>query len=52
MHKRFAKGKMFNVPLYSRSAIEAHRSMTASSFKRPMPPLFPLAHEARGNPKK
>ena len=26
--------------------------MTMSSLKRPMPPLFPLAHEARGSPDK
>ena len=40
-----------NDNLRSRSAIEAHRSRSAS-WKRSMPPLSPLTHEVRGDPVK
>ena len=36
---------------FSRSAIEAHRTRSAS-WKRSMPPLSPLTHEVRGGPVK
>ena len=44
------KNLILLLPLHSRSAIEAHRPMTTSSFKRPMPPLSPKISRFSGTP--